>query len=83
MLGRVVVLPGYRGRGLGEKVMKEAEAWIRELGYRNIGVDSRTSAVGFYEKLGYSIIDPRVVTCGPFECISMIKGVGNDQDFNE
>lgn len=73
MIGRVVVLPEYRDRGLGAKAMKEAEKWIRELGYENIGVDSRTNAVGFYEKLGYEIIDPEVVVCGPFECICMNK----------
>ncbi|MGX8774680.1 MAG: GNAT family N-acetyltransferase, partial [Bacillota bacterium] len=70
---RVVVLPEYRDRGLGAKAMKEAEKWIRELGYENIGVDSRTNAVGFYEKLGYEIIDPEVVVCGPFDCICMNK----------
>ena len=73
MIGRVVVVPEYRDRGLGAKTMKEAEKWIRELGYENIGVDSRTNAVGFYEKLGYEVIDPEAVKCGTFECICMNK----------
>ncbi len=73
MLGRMVVLPEYRGKGLGEKTMREAERWMRELGFENIGVDSRVSAVGFYEKLGYRIIDPKVIISGPFECICMTK----------
>ena len=30
-LGRVVVLPEYRGKKLGNKVVKEAEEWIKEL----------------------------------------------------
>ena len=29
-LGRVVVLPDYRGQGLGRKAVEEAENWIRE-----------------------------------------------------
>lgn len=75
MIGRVVVLPEYRGKGLGARVIREAEAWIRELGYRSIGVDSRVSAVSFYEKQGYHILDPEVIISGPFECVCMGKSL--------
>ena len=81
MVGRVVVLPESRGRGLGALAMREAEKWIRELGYENIGVDSRVSAVDFYTKLGYEIIDREVVISGPFECICMKKRVKRDGSF--
>ena len=54
IIGRVVVLPDYRGRRLGELVVTEAEKWAFELGYKKIIVDSRLEAVGFYEKLGYT-----------------------------
>lgn len=80
MIGRVVVVPGYRGRGLGTKAMKEAEQWIRELGFENIGVDSRVSAVGFYEKLGYEVIDPEIVISGPFECVCMKKKLSDEAE---
>ncbi len=73
MLGRVVVLPEYRGRGLGAKTVIEAEKWIRELGYRYIGIDSRVTAVGFYEKLGYTVTGSEVYISEPFECIYVIK----------
>ena len=56
-LGRVVVLPEYRGRGLGRRVVEEAERWIRELGCREIVIDSRIVAVPFYEKLGMKPAD--------------------------
>ena len=36
ILGRVVVLPSYRKQGLGIRVIKEAEMWIAELGYREV-----------------------------------------------
>ena len=49
LVGRVVVLPEYRGQHLGSTVIKEAEKWITELGYTNIQIDSRVVAVGFYE----------------------------------
>ena len=73
MLGRVVVLEEYRGRGLGRRVITEAEQWIHSLGYRRICIDSRVSAVGFYEKLGYIQADGPVFRSGPFDCIRMEK----------
>ena len=73
VLGRVVVLPEYRGKGLGKKVVKEAEKWIAELGYDRIAIDSRLNAVSFYEKLGYLVIDPHEVMRGGFACIPMEK----------
>ena len=34
IIGRLVVLPDYRGQHLGSRVVTEADAWIRELGYK-------------------------------------------------
>ena len=75
MLGRVVVLPEYRGHGLGRRVVEEAELWMRKLGYRKVVIDSRTVAVPFYEKLGYASMDDTVIRSGSFDCIRMCKGL--------
>ncbi len=72
-LGRVVVLPEYRGKGLGRRTVEEAERWIKECGYSAISIDSRTEAVPFYKKLGFDIADGNVITSGVFECIKMHK----------
>ena len=72
-IGRVVVLPEYREQHLGERVIREAESWIRELGYKEIIVDSLTVAVGFYEKLGYEKTSEEVYMSGVFECVKMRK----------
>ena len=72
-LGRVVVLPEYRGRKLGEKLLREAEKWIGELGYGEIDIDSRVEAVGFYEKLGFTAAGSEIVKSGPFDCLPMTK----------
>ena len=72
-LGRVVVLPEYRSKGLGGRAVREAEQWIKELGYTEILIDSRLEAVGFYEKLGYVREDDTVVKSGDFDCIKMYK----------
>ncbi len=74
-IGRVVVLPEYRGHGLGRRVIEEAEAWLCELGCRHIAIDSRTVAVGFYEKLGYAVADPTVIHGEIFDCIRMEKSL--------
>ena len=72
-LGRVVVLPDYRGQKLGVKVVTEAEEWIQELGSKEIKIDSRVEAIGFYEKLGYAHVDDNVTKSGCFGCVKMNK----------
>ena len=74
-LGRVVVLPEYRGQHLGEKLIHEAEEWIAECGYKEIEIDSRLEVTGFYEKLGYEHISDRVIKSGDFDCVKMRKRV--------
>ena len=73
LLGRVVVLPEYRGQHLGSMVIEEAEKWINELGYREIRIDSRVEAIGFYEKLGYICIDDKIIKSWNFDCKRMQK----------
>ena len=75
LLGRVVVLPEYREKHLGSKVIAEAEKWIKELGYFEIFIDSRIGAVGFYEKLGYSTVDDKIINSWKFECKRMSKNI--------
>lgn len=73
ILGRVVVLPEYRGQGLGSKTIAEAEKWIRESGYKEIVIDSRVEVREFYTKLGYTLTDSRVNQSGTFRCVWMNK----------
>ncbi|MBR2549327.1 MAG: GNAT family N-acetyltransferase [Saccharofermentans sp.] len=72
-LGRVVVLPEFRGQKLGSLVVAEAEKWIKELGYKEIKIDSRVEAIRFYEKLGYLHVDDSVIRSGTFDCVKMNK----------
>ena len=73
MLGRIVVLPEYRGKGLGRLAVTEAEKWAAELGYRLAVLESREEKVGFYEKLGYCVTDRDVIHGETFDCIRMEK----------
>ena len=73
MIGRVVVLPEYRGKGLGKQVMEEAEHWLRELGFAEAVIESRDVAVGFYEKIGYAAADTNIIHGDTCDCIRMEK----------
>lgn len=75
MLGRVVVLPEYRGRGLGSRAVLEAERWAAELGFRKAVLESRTGKTGFYEKLGYAAESGTVIHGETFDCIRMTKAL--------
>jgi GNAT superfamily N-acetyltransferase len=73
MLGRIVVLPEYRHKGLGSLVVKEAEDWAREMGYITAVLESRDNKVQFYERLGYEA-DMRTPVVGEtFTCYRMEK----------
>ncbi len=76
MIGRVVVLPEYRGKGLGRRAVREAEAWLTELGFENAVVESRDVAVGFYRRLGYEVTDSKIRHGDTFDCIRMEKKIG-------
>ena len=72
-IGRVVVLPEYRGKHLGQSVVSEAEKWMHEQGFEKAVVSSRVGVEDFYTKLGY-----RFNECGKahnvtFQCVYMEK----------
>ena len=71
LIGRVVVLPEYRGQELGARVIRECEAWLREEGFREAVIDARLTAVGFYEKLGYEKETGEVIRSWQFDCVRM------------
>lgn len=73
MLGRVVVLPEYRHRGLGTLVVKEAEHWAKELGYTASCVESRDNKTRFYERLGYVPDYSEMIQGEVFNCYRMEK----------
>ena len=73
MLGRIVVLPEYRHQGLGTRVVKEAETWAKELGYRIAVVESRDNKTHFYETMGYVADYSQKIIGETFTCYRMEK----------
>lgn len=73
MLGRIVVLPEYRGQGIGTLVVNEAEKWAKELGFSISIVESRDNKVHFYETMGYVADYSQKIVGETFTCIRMEK----------
>jgi predicted GNAT family N-acyltransferase len=52
-LRQMAVAEEFRGKGMGAALVRFAEGWARDAGFRTIMMHARATAVGFYEKLGY------------------------------
>jgi Predicted acyltransferase len=76
MLGRIVVLPEYRGKGIGRMAVAEAEKWAKELGYKKAVLESREGKEGFYQKMGYVADYSNVIHGETFTCVHMEKVIG-------
>ncbi|MBF9029500.1 GNAT family N-acetyltransferase [Rhodobacterales bacterium HKCCE3408] len=57
-VGRVAVLPGHRGTGLGLALMRVALRLAREKGATEVLLDAQTYAVPFYERIGFTAEGP-------------------------
>ncbi len=53
-IGRVAVLPAFRGRHLGQAVLTALENAAREQGADRVVLSSQCAARAFYEKCGYT-----------------------------
>ena len=73
MLGRIVVLPEYRGQGIGTLAVKEAEQWAMELGFQTSVLESRDNKIHFYETMGYVADMERKIEGETFVCYRMEK----------
>lgn len=56
-LRQMAVLNNLQGKGVGRALMLFAETIARDRGFRRITMHARSTAIGFYERLGYK-------TCG-------------------
>ncbi|RZU34477.1 GNAT family N-acetyltransferase [Blastococcus saxobsidens] len=68
--------PSVRGSGVGRALVTEGLARVAALGGDLVWCDARTTAVGFYERLGFSVVS------GPFDkpdvgpSVGMLTAVG-------
>ena len=52
-IGRVAVLPQYRGQGIGKALMVALEAMAKEAGLTEVWLNAQISAQSFYQNQGY------------------------------
>lgn len=55
-LGRLCLLPSYRGRGYGRAALAAAEDYCRAQGGHRMVLGAQCQAIGFYESCGYRVI---------------------------
>ncbi len=53
MIGRMAVLAAWRGKGVGEAIMRVLLELARGLRYPSIGLHAQSHAIAFYEKFGF------------------------------
>ncbi|MEH6492647.1 GNAT family N-acetyltransferase [Halopseudomonas sp.] len=63
-IGRVAVLPNFRGKGLGAKIMQQVIAYAQANGMRDLHLSAQTHATDFYRKLGFSITSGEYLDAG-------------------
>lgn len=53
-IGRMAVLPAWRGQGVGEALLTALIAQARALGWAEVALNAQISALGFYRKFGFA-----------------------------
>lgn len=75
-IGRVAVLPQYRGTGAGVAIMRRLMGLAAERGHHEVYLNAQSSARGFYERLGFRADGPEFDEVGiPHQ--RMRRAVGN------
>jgi predicted GNAT family N-acyltransferase len=54
-IGRLAVLPAWRGKGVGRALMARLIEHARQRGMRRVALNAQTRAADFYRRLGFSI----------------------------
>ncbi len=69
----MAVDPTRRSHGVGKAILQELEARALELGIQEINLNSRQTAVPFYQKNGYQILRPTHTLYGTIPHFAMWK----------
>jgi len=57
-LGRMAVLPRWRGQGVGRALLEHVVELARRLGLSRLEADAQVRALGFYRRLGFQVCGP-------------------------
>lgn len=73
-IGKLMVHPDYRGKGLGTKLLIEIEQYFPDSRYELFTSTKSVDNIRLYQKLGYKIFSEKVLDCG-LVFVYMEKGV--------
>ncbi len=57
-IGRIAVLPAFRGAGVGAAIVRHLVNHATEIGFTKVYLHSQAAATGFYERLGFRAVGP-------------------------
>ena len=79
---RMFTKPGYRGLGIGLRILNELELWASELKYDSCILETgkkQPEAIGLYEKTGYKKISNYGQYEGIENSVCMLKDIMNNK----
>ena len=63
-IGRMAVLPAWRGKGVGDALLRALLDEARKLGWREVSLHAQVSAINFYARHGFLPYGPRYEEAG-------------------
>ena len=63
-IGRMAVLPAWRRRGVGRRLLAAAVQRAREFGLSAVHLSAQTHAIGFYARHGFLVEGPEYLDAG-------------------
>ena len=64
VIGRMAVLKGYRGKGLGMALLHAAIDSCRQRGWHHISLSAQTHAIPYYERAGFKVCSGEYLDAG-------------------
>lgn len=55
-IGRMAVLSAWRGKGVGQALLKAAVTQCKLAAYKQVALAAQTHAIAFYEQQGFSVV---------------------------
>ncbi|WP_400193317.1 GNAT family N-acetyltransferase [Hymenobacter sp. B81] len=69
----MAVAPPWQGHGVGRQLLEFLEAEARRQGLRELVLHARAGAAGFYQRLGYAVVEPSHTLFGVIPHVLMRK----------
>ncbi len=69
----MAVANDWQKKGVGREIVQHMEGVARQQGARHLFLHARDNALGFYQKLGYEIVEPSYLLFGSIQHYKMQK----------